>query len=61
MKKHRSTWGRPRKPPEKLRLHRITTFLTDAEFAVLKARAAARELPRSAIAYEILARSLRRK
>ena len=61
MSPRKRIWGRPTVPPEKLRGNRITTFLTDAEFAVLKARAAARELPRSAIAYEILARSLRRK
>ena len=61
MSRRKRTWGRPAGPPEKLRGNRITTFLTDAEFAVLKARAAARDLPRSAIAYEILARSLKRR
>ncbi len=55
------SWGRPTVPPEKLRGNRITTFLTDAEFAVLKARAAARDLPRSAIAYQILSRALKRR
>ena len=53
--------GRPAGPPEKVRRNRVTTFLTDAEFARLEAIADEKALPLSAAAHEILARSLKRR
>ena len=53
--------GRPPGPPEKVRRNRITTFLTDAEFAKLERLADRDDVALSAAAYEILARALRRQ
>ena len=56
--------GRPKgtgAPPETLRRHRVVVFLKDAELAVLEDVAARKQLAPGAAAYEILARSLRRR
>lgn len=53
--------GRPKGDPEKHRRNRVTVLLTDAEMRTLEALAEERELPLGTAAYEIVARSLRRR
>ena len=53
--------GRPAAPPETVRRNRVATFLTDAELAKLEALADEKDEPLSAVLYEILARTLRRR
>ena len=53
--------GRPPAPPETVRRNRVATFLTDAEFGKLERIADEKDEPLSAVLYEILARSLKRR
>ena len=54
--------GAGRKPTTgETRRNRVVAFLTDAEFAALERIAHKRSLPIGTAAYEILARSLRRR
>ncbi len=56
--------GRPKgsgKPPALVRRNRVVSMLTDAELAVLKRIARERGVPVSTSAYEILARTLKRR
>ena len=56
--------GRPKgrgKPPELLRRNPVVSMLTDAELRALKKIARERGLPVFTAAYEILARTLKRK
>ena len=53
--------GRPPGPPERVRPHRVVTFVTDAEMTKLEQICQGEEKSLSAVAHEILSRSLRRR
>lgn len=53
--------GRPPKPPEEARRNRVVVMVTDAELAKLQAAADDRGIPAGTVAYEALARWLRRR
>ena len=53
--------GRPPVPESERRSHRVSAYLTEADFEELIRRAEADEVTASTKAWEILARSLRRK
>ena len=53
--------GRPPALPGRARPHRVVTFLTDAEMAKLEQICESEEKSLSAVAHEILARSLSRR
>ncbi len=56
--------GRPKgsgKPPELVRRNPVVAMLTDAELVVLKRIAREQRIPVSTAAYEILARTLKRR
>ena len=48
-------------PPESVRRNRVVVMLTDGEFATLRRWADERELPFGTVAYEAVARALRRR
>jgi hypothetical protein len=47
-------------PPENVRRNRVAVLVTDAELLALERLAQAREMPLGTVAYELLARALRR-
>lgn len=63
-------WGGPRKgagrkagfgkAPEEIRRNRVVVMLTDAELAALHRIAGARDLPLGTVAYELVAKALKR-
>lgn len=53
--------GRPPAPPERARPHRVVTFVTHAEMAKLEQMSEDAEKSLSAVAHEILSRSLRHR
>ena len=64
----KGSWGGPRKgagrrpePGHTVRRNRVTFTVTDAELRVLKAMADEKELPLGTLAYEIVARTIRRR
>jgi len=52
--------GRPPAPPEELRRNRVVVMVRDDELAALHRIADARGLPLGTVAYEVLAKALRR-
>lgn len=61
-------WGGPRKgagrrpgPESEVRRNRVTITLTDAELEKLKRWAEERDLPTGTVAYEVVARALKRR
>ncbi|HTF33585.1 MAG TPA: hypothetical protein VK714_07780 [Myxococcota bacterium] len=52
--------GRPPLPVDERRTERVVLMVTADELATLKRRAAARHLPPSTLAYQLLAPALRR-
>ena len=53
--------GRPAGPPERVRRNRVVVLLTDEELRKLEAVADAADEPVGTAAYNIVARSLRRR
>lgn len=53
--------GRPKGPAHKVRRNRVVCMVTDAELVTLHRLAEKRGLPFGTVAYQILARGLRRK
>ena len=53
--------GRPLGLPDRVRSHRVVTFLTEAEMAQLQLLSESEDRSLSAVAHDILARSLRRR
>ena len=53
--------GRPQLPADERRTERVVVMVTADELATLKRRAAARHLPPSTLAYQLLAPALRRQ
>jgi hypothetical protein len=53
--------GRPPKPAEQVRRNRLVVMLTDTEMAALQAWADERGVPQGTLAWEVLARALRRR
>ena len=54
----RATMGRPPKPAESKRNRRVVTFVKDSDYAELKALAARRHMPLSALCDELLSSQL---
>ena len=57
----RRRMGRPAQAPETVRRNRVTTFLTDDEFAKLELIAAETDKSMSAALYQLVARALKRR
>ena len=53
--------GRPQLPADERRMERVVVMVTADELAALKRLAAARRLPPSTLAYQLLAPALRRQ
>ena len=64
----KGSWGGPRKgagrrpgPAQSVRSNRVTFTVTDAELRVLKELADEKDMPLGTLAYEIIARTIRRR
>lgn len=57
----RPRMGRPPKSPEEARRNRVVVMVTDAELEKLQASAEDQDLPAGTVAYEVLAKWLRRR
>ena len=53
--------GRPRMPLDEARRNRVVIMLTDSELAKLHRLAERKDLPLGTVAYDIVARSLKRQ
>jgi hypothetical protein len=60
-KKGAKRMGRPPRPPEQVRQHRVTATFTTAELAVLQRMAGAQGLPTGTLLYQLVKARLRRK
>ena len=58
---HRPARGRPPGPPDRVRPHRLVTFVTQAEMAQLRQICINEDKSLSALTHEILSRALRRR
>lgn len=59
-RKEAAKMGRPPGPPEGVRRNRVVVFVRDPELAALHRLAKSQAQPLGTIAYELLAKSLRR-